>query len=244
MASGGSDRDEHQGLRRISTGATVGLSAGIVGLILPVGLFLLASYSPSTFFLSPSSLIQLTAILALAGAILFAVSLTFYRMGFWSLMSFDHRFWAASALCLLGTVGVILVILPMALAFASSDVMASCIQGAPTKALVCLDSAAPLASYLGTLGVWMLWVGGLGVVVGIGLASVRYRQLWLIAGAGLYAVLLLVMVAPILGVLLPSDLVYPFFLLPFLVLLAPALISKGSRRAVSGEFDGRVLPSG
>jgi hypothetical protein len=220
---------ESTGLGRIATGSSVGLSAGIVGLALPVTLFLFAHYSPGTVLPSASELVQVTAILALAGAILFAISLTFYRWGFWSLQSIDRRFWVASVLCLLGTIGVVLVILPMAIAFTASGAMAGCIEASPLQALTCLSAAAPLVWYLGIAGVWLLWIGGLGVVVGIGLASVRYNQGWLGAGAGLYALLLLGLLGPILGLVFPiGGLVYPILALPLLVLIAPALISYGS----------------
>jgi hypothetical protein len=223
---------EPLGLRRIVAGSTIGLAAGIVGLALPVTLFFLADYSPGTILLSPSNLIQVTAILALAGAILFAISLTLYRWGFWSLQSVDRRFWAASALCLLGTVGVILIVLPMALAFTASDAMASCIQNAPTKALACLNAAAPLDSVVALAGFWLIWLGGLGIVVGIGLISVRYRESYLGVGAGLYALLLLGILTPVLGLVFPLEgLVYSIFALPVLVLLAPVLISYGSHRS-------------
>src|SRR5277367_1087856 len=99
--------DESRGLQRIVTGSSVGLAAGVVGLALPVSLYILATYSPGTLVLTTSQLVQITAILALAGAVLFAISLTFYRWGFWALQSADRRFWAASVLCLLGTVGVV-----------------------------------------------------------------------------------------------------------------------------------------
>jgi hypothetical protein len=224
---------ESKGVRRLATGSTVGLAAGIVGLFLPVTLILLATYFPGTIFLTGRQLIEVTAVLALGGAILFAVSLTLYRWGFWSLQTIDRRFWVASALCLLGMIGVVLVVFPMALAFVSSDAMASCIQGAPTKALTCLNSTAPLAGDLGLAGIWLLWIGGLGVVVGIGLASLRYREVWLTAGAVAYSLLLLGLIAPALALVFPVDgLVYPVLAIPLLILLAPALISHGSHRAM------------
>src|SRR4029077_8294901 len=105
-------------------------------------------------YLSASTLIQVTAIMAIAGAILFAISLIVYRIGFGSLRVTDPRFWVASALCMVGTVGVVLFLLPIALAFTASDVMASCIRWAPTKALSCLRTAAPLAADVGVAGFW------------------------------------------------------------------------------------------
>jgi hypothetical protein len=230
---------ESKGLQRIVAGSTVGLAAGIVGLALPVTLYLLADYSPGTITFSAADLIKATAVLALAGAILFAISLMLYRWGFWSLQGVDRRFWTASVLCLVGMIGVVLIVLPMAVAFTASDSMANCIQNTPTKVLACLDSAAPLASYVALAGFWLIWIGGLGIVVGIGLISVRYREGYLGVGAGLYALLLLGIITPVLGLVFPLEgLVYSVLALPVLVLLAPALISYGSHRLFgSAEID-------
>ena len=225
--------DEPKGLRRIAVGSMIGLAAGIAGLVLPVALILLATYAPGTLFLPGPQLVQVTAIMALAGAILFAVSLLVYRLGFAALGPYDHRFWSASILCLVGTVGVLLIVVAIALAFVSSNAMADCIQGAPTKALTCLHTAAPLSAYSGIVGAWLLWLGGLGIVVGIALAGIRYRGGWFYGGAGLYALLLLGLLAPVLGLLFPvSALTYPILAAPALALIAPAAIFEGSNRAL------------
>lgn len=221
---------EGKGMRRLEMGSTLGMVAGAVGLALPFVLFLWTSYGPYGSELSPADWIRLAAVLTLGGAILFAVSLLLYRSAFSSLRAGDARFWVASILCMLGTVGVILLVLPMALAFLASGAMANCIQGAPTKALVCLDSAAPLASFLGTAGFWLLWLGGLGIVVGISLTSVRYRQPWLTAGAALYALILLALVGPLIGPIARlGGPQYEVLALPLLVLLAPIAIYHGAR---------------
>ena len=226
--------DESSGLSRIATGSTVGLAAGIVGLALPVTLLVLASYRPGALPISASQLLQVTAVLALTGALLFAISLILYRFGFASLRTVDPRFWAASALCMLGTVGLVLIVLPIAIAFTSSDTMAACIQGAPTKAPACLRAAAPLASYIAEAGIWLVWIGGVGIVLGIGLASVRYREVWLSAGAALYALIILGLLAPGLSLLFPiGGLADAILALPVLVLLAPAVTSRGSHHAMS-----------
>lgn len=226
--------DGSRGLHRIATGSTVGLAAGVVGLVLPVTLLLLANYSPGTLLLTPAQLIQVTAILALAGALLFAISLLLYRFGFSSLRASDRRFWVASGLCMLGTVGIVLILVPIVVALTSSDPLVACLHGALTKAPACLRSSAPLASYAAVVGFWLLWLGGLGVVVGLGLASGRFRQAWLSAGAVLYAILLLGLVAPVLGLLVPiGGLEYPILALPVLVLLAPLVTSHGCHRVMS-----------
>jgi hypothetical protein len=225
--------DETRGLRRIAAGSMVGLAAGIVGLALPIGLFLLATYSPGTVLLSGPTLIEAAALLALAGTLLFALSLSLYRIGFWALQSYDRGFWSASVLCLLGTIGAVLIAVPIALAFLSSDAISNCIKGAPTHALTCLGSAAPLAASWAIVAFWLVWFGGLGVVVGIILAGRRYSQGWFYGSATLYALLLLGFVGPILGLLFPiGALTYPLILTPILILIAPAATIHGCRIAL------------
>jgi hypothetical protein len=228
---------EAKALWRFAAGSTIGLAAGITGLALPVALLLLASYSPSTIYLTGAQLVEVTAILALAGALLFALSLWVYRLGFSMLQRSDHRFYVASILAWIGTVGVLLVVVAIGVAFVSSGTMSGCIQAAPTNALACLHAAAPLASYSGVLGFWLVWLGGLGVVFGIALAGTRYRQPWFYGGAGVYSLLLLGLIAPALSLIFPVN--PPAFLLlatPVLAALGPAAIFHGARRSVGGHW--------
>jgi hypothetical protein len=225
--------DESKGLRRIATGATIGLAAGIAGLAFPVALILVATYGRGFIVLPGPELVQVTAIMALAGALLFAISLLVYRLGFRALRAYEPRFWSASILCLVGTIGVLLIVVAIGLAFVSSNAMANCIQGAPTKALTCLQTAAPLSSYSGVVGAWLLWLGAAGVVVGIGLTGARYRGGWLFGGAALYSLLLLGLLAPIIGLFVPlSELTYPLLAAPALALLAPATVLEGCNQAL------------
>jgi hypothetical protein len=240
---------ESQALWRFAAGSTVGLAAGVTGLVLPAALILLASYSPGTIYLTGTQLVEATAILALAGALLFAISLWIYRLGFSMLQRSDRRFIVASILAWVGTVGVLLVVVAIGIAFVSSGTMSGCIQSAPTNALACLRAAAPLASYSGAVGFWLVWLGGLGVVFGIGLAGTRYRQPWFYGGAGIYSLLLLGLIAPALSLVFPID--PPAFLLlatPALAALGPAAIFHGARRSVGGRWtrpsaDGRSTES-
>jgi hypothetical protein len=223
-----------KGLRRIEIGSILGLAAGVVGLALPIALVLLATYSPATIFLTGKQLIEVTAILAIAGALLFAICLIAFRLGFSTLRGFDRRFWSASVLCILGSVGVLLLVIPIGIAFASSDAIANCIRGAPSHALTCVRSVSPLASYWAVAAFWLLWLGGLGIVIGVGLAASRFHQAAFYGGAAVYAVLLLGLLAPALGLLFPvGSLTYPLLAAPFLILLASGLTLRGSRRAVA-----------
>jgi hypothetical protein len=233
MGGSESDREAHEGLRHIQKGSWIGLVAGIAALVLPVALVLIATYRPGTPFLQGANLIEATAVLALIGAILFAVSLYVYQIGFSALRAFDRRFWFASIFSLFGTAGALLVVVTIALALYSSNAIASCIQGAPSQALVCLHTAAPLASYSGAVGFWLVWLGGLGIVMGVSLAGARYHEPWLFGGATLYAFLLLGLLAPAVGILFPmAGLTYPILAAPIFALLAAALIFEGSKRAL------------
>jgi|HubBroStandDraft_1064217.scaffolds.fasta_scaffold313409_1 hypothetical protein len=228
---------EAKALWRFAAGSTIGLAAGVTGLALPIALILLASYSPGTIYLTGAQLVEATAILALAGALLFALSLWVYRLGFSMLQRSDKRFYVASVLAWIGTVGVLLVVVAIGIAFLSSGTMSGCIQAAPANSLACLHAAAPLASYSGVLGFWLVWLGGLGVVFGIGLAGTRYHQLWFYGGAGVYSLLLLGLIAPALSLVFPID--PPAFLLlatPLLAAFGPAAIFHGARRSVGGHW--------
>ena len=224
---------EARGLQRIAVGSIVGLAAGLNGLALPTALYVRASDSPGVLSLSPSALVQVTSLLALVGAILFAISLLLYRSGFKILRASDRRLWLASLLCGAGTVGVILLLLPILFAFIGSDTMANCVQGAPSKALACIGTSTPLVGGLATIGGWLLWAGGLGVVVGIFLTSVRYRQPSLMAGSALYALILLVLIGPLVGAL--GWLRLGVLAIPIMVLIAPIAVFYGNRRIAEAE---------
>src|SRR5208282_5319783 len=115
----GSEQDR-TGLFRIATGAGVGLAAAFL---------------------------DATALLILAGALLFLVSLFFYRRGFALLRKVDPRFTVASILCLIGTLGFILVLIAAVVIVGSASSLLSCISGQPTHALTCLRSGQPLGAY-------------------------------------------------------------------------------------------------
>jgi hypothetical protein len=234
MATGTSSErpDEQRGLRRFRLGAGFGLAGGVVGLVLPISLALLASYSSFGLVKFDASLIEFTAIFVLLGAILFAIALICYRLGFRALRAFDRWFALASILCLVGSVGLLLIALSTADALYYSPSIVQCIRGAPSSALSCLRSAQPLSAYSVAVGFWLAWLGGLGIVVGLALAGRRYRDGWLLGGGIGYALLLLVLIDPFAAQLFPvGGWQYPLLTLPVLALVAPALVFLGSRRA-------------
>jgi hypothetical protein len=228
--------DEPQGLRRFQTGAVFGLAGGVAGLVLPIAVNLLALYYPVGIFTFSATLVALTTILVLAGAILLAVSLIYYRFGFGALREFDRWFVGASVLCNIGSIGLLLIIVPTALALYSTPSMVQCIRDAPTHTLSCLGAIQPLFAYAVTVGFWLAWLGGLGIVVGLELGGRRYREARLFGGGATYALLLLVLIDPFVALLFPfGGWQYPLLTVPILALLAPLLVYAGSHRILGSR---------
>ncbi len=224
--------DEQKGLRRLRAGAAVGLVGGMIGLVLPVSLNLIALYRLFGLVAISSTLVQFTAVFVLVGAIVFAVSLMIYRFGFTALRKLDRWFFVASALAIVGSVGLVLLAVSTLSALYSTPSIVQCIQAAPSSALSCLRAAQPLTAYSAALGLWLAWLGGLGIVVGLSLAGRRYLDGWLLGGGVVYALLLLVLIAPLVSILFPlGGWQYPLLTVPVLALLAPALVYRGSRGA-------------
>ena len=227
-------REELSGLRRLGAGAGVGLAGGICSLILPFAFLWLASENPGGFFSYGTTLVRTISILVLAGAILFVLSLFLYRRGFAAFRHVDPRFATASVLCLVGSIGFLLLLVTAVLLFGASSEFVTCIHGAPSHALTCLSSSAPLGAYAGLAGFVLGWVGGLGIVLGVRLSGRRYRRTGISAGSFLYAVLLLVLVGPLVAALYAFP--YAVYLLaaaPFLLVLAPGLVLGGVLRVPS-----------
>ena len=231
-----------KGLRRFQTGALFGIVGGVTGLLLPVLLNLLAFYDPSGLIAYGATLVELTAVLVLTGAVFLAISLIYYRFGFGALRDYDRRFLGASILCNIGSIGLLLIIVPVALALYSTPSMVTCIRGAPSSALSCLGTIQPLFAYALVVGFWLAWLGGLGIVLGLELGARRYRQASLFGGGVTYALLLLVLIDPFVALLFPiGGWQYPVLTLPILALIAPAFVHAGSSRALEPRTLGRVV---
>jgi hypothetical protein len=223
-------RRQPRGLRRFKVGALFGLAGGLVGLVLPVTLNLLVFYPVFGLLTFDTMLIAFTGVFVLVGALLLAISLIFYRLGFTALRRFDRWFLTASVLCNIGSIGLVLIIASAAVALVSSPSLAACVQNAPTRALTCMQSIQPLTTWSVIAGFWLAWLGGLGIVIGLVLGGRRYRDGKLVTGGALYAVLLLVLIDPFVALLFPiGGWQYPLLTVPILALLAPVYVYVGSR---------------
>ena len=229
------------GLRRIRDGALVGFVAGAIGLALPLTLIVVASDGAAERLVTSRELVQLAALMTLISAVLFAVSLLLYRAGFARLRVSNRPVWLSTILCGFGTVGVILLVLPTIIALTGSDALLTCIQAAPSGAIRCLGTVAPVVGFEATIAGWLLWAGGLGIVVGLSLSSVQFRDHWLALGAALYAVILLVLVGPLVGPIAHfGGSEYGLLGLPVLALIAPLSILMGAGPMATARPRARV----
>lgn len=225
-------RDEDQrGARRLALGAGLGLAAAVLSIALPLIFLYLATYNPGGFFTFSSMLIEDLSILLLAGAILFLFSLFVYRRAFATLRQVESRFWIASVLCLIGSIGFLLIVILAAVILGSTSSLQSCLHGSPSHALSCLRSNQPIGAYSGLLGFALTWLGGLGIVLGLFFASHRFVRGALAGGAVLYLLLLLVLVGPFIALIysVPGT-QYLLLVAPVLAILAPALVLAGIRQ--------------
>lgn len=222
---------EKRGLFRIATGAGVGLAAAVLAMVFPVAFVLVASYDASGFLsLDQAAFIDATALLILAGAVLFLVSLFLYRRGFANLRKVDARFTAASVLCIVGTIGFLLILVAAIVIVGSASSLLSCVGGRPTHTLTCLRSGEPLGAYTALVGFWLGWLGGIGLVLGLSAGSSRFKTREIGVGAAFYAVLLLVLVGPFVSLVVSFPGVeYLLLLVPILSMLAPFFVYRGSR---------------
>jgi len=222
---------DRKGLYRIATGAAVGLAGALLAIVVPIAFLLIAAYSPGGFLsLHQAGFVEATALLILAGAILFLISLFLYRRGFALLRKVDARFTAASVLCIVGTLGFLLILVAAVVIIGSANSLLACVNGHPSHALTCLRSGEPLGAYTGLVGFWLGWLGGVGLVLGLSAGSSRFQARPMGVGAALYGVLLIALVGPFVSLVVAFPGVeYLLLLAPILSLLAPIFVYVGSR---------------
>ena len=224
--------EDRKGLFRIATGAGIGLAAALLAIVIPMGFLLAAAYAPGGFLsLHQTALIDAMAILILVGALLFLFSLMIYRRGFAHLRKVDSRFTVASILCLIGSIGFLLILIAAIAIAGSASSFLSCLNGQPTHALTCLRSGEPLGAYTGLVGFWLGWLGGVGIVLGLSAGSSRFRTREIGLGAALYAILLLLLVGPFISLVVSFPGAEAFLVLvPILAVLAPFFVFRGTGR--------------
>ncbi|HTT15640.1 MAG TPA: hypothetical protein VMG81_07715 [Thermoplasmata archaeon] len=216
---------DQKGALRLSTAAGLGLGGAILGIVLPIVFVLLATYNPGGFFTLAPQLVETTSILVLAGAILLLLSFFLYRRSFAALRKVDPRFYAASVLCLIGSIGFLLILVAAAFVVGNSSSLLSCVHGQPSHALSCLRSGEPLGAYTALVGFWLGWIGGVGLVLGLFFAGSRFQRGAISAGGALYALLLILLVGPFVSLVTTvPGIEYVVVLVPVFSIAAPALV--------------------
>lgn len=211
------------------------MAGGIIGVVLPVVFLWLTVHNPGGFFAYNTTLIDTTGFFVLAGAILLLVSLFLYRRGFALLRKVDARFGIASLLCIIGSIGFLLILVSAGILVGSSSSLITCLHQSPSGALSCIRSGQPLGADTGLVGFWLGWLGGLGIVVGLSMAGRRYRNSTVSGGAALYAILLLVLIGPFLSLLVVlPGIDYLLLVAPLFLVLGPGLVLGGTRRTLEG----------
>ncbi|MGI0070633.1 MAG: hypothetical protein ACRECT_00915 [Thermoplasmata archaeon] len=220
---------DEKGVRRLGLGAGLGFAGAVALIVLPLTFLFLAAHSPSGFFTFSSGFVEVTSILVIAGALLLLFSLLVYRRSFAALRKADSRFLAASILCIIGSVGFLLLLVTAAVVAGNTGSLLTCVRGQASHALSCLESGQPFGAVTALLGFLLGWLGGLGIVIGLFLAGGRFRA-GAFTGAGVvYALLLLLLVAPFLALFaaLPG-ISYLVLVAPIFAVVAPALALAGS----------------
>ena len=213
---------------RLRWGAWVGLVAAALALLLPsFALFLTGPEGPRTLGFG-TELVRATGLLVLLGATFFVVSLFLYRRAFAHLRKSAPEFALASALCLVGSVGFLLILVAAAYLTGSATSLESCFQGHPSNALSCMETNQPLGAYTAIVGFVLGWLGGGGFVLGLWLACDHFVERTIARGSVLYLLLLLLALGPFLELLftVPGG-GYLLLLLPLVGVAAPTLVLFG-----------------
>jgi hypothetical protein len=222
------------GRRRLSLGGAFGLTGALIGLVLPAAFLLGISYVPGGSIALGSTQVLVLTLLLVAGLLFLIVSFMAYRSAFSALRAAEPKFWSASLLCFVGSLGLLVILVASVAVSGSAANVADCARGSPSHALSCLragSSGELLGASLAVLGFWIAWVGGLGIVLGLGLEGRRARAPSLMAGAVAYALLLVVLVGPFAALFLSLPAAGALLVaLPALALIAPALVLLGARR--------------
>ncbi len=228
---------EEQGARRIALGATLALLGGALALVLPTTAIYLSSFAPTGLFSLAPNLFRLLGACVVGGALLFVAAFFLYRRGFAALRKVEGEFALASAFCLVGSVGFVLLLAMGLSLLGSSDSVVGCLHGQPTRALRCFAAAEPLGAGAGILGFVLGWVGGVGIVVGLWFVGARLGEPAVRAGALVYLALLAIVAAPFAVFATPfAGAQFLLLLVPVLTVAAPGLVLAGTvPRVVNAE---------
>jgi peptide-methionine (S)-S-oxide reductase len=240
--------EEAKGADLLRRGAVAGLGGATLSLVVPMASVYLALAHPGGVFGITPPFLRLTSLLVVAGASLLFVSFVLFRSGFAHLRHADRRFRVVSALCLVGSVGLLALVAAGLLVADQPGPVATCVVRPLGPVLTCLQSAAPYGADLGLAGFILSWLGGVGIVLGFVIGSTHFEPPELLLAAVAYGALLCVLVLPVEGALNPLPGVRDLLLAgPPLALAAPGLVllaSDGPLRPIGSDAEPVASPPG
>ena len=223
---------DEKGTQRLGLAAGLGFAGAVAAIVLPLAFLFVTAEYPGGFFVLDARLVEVTSILVLAGAILLLLSLFFYRRSFSALRKVDPRFYVASVLCILGSVGFLLLLVAAALVAGDTSGLLSCVSGHASHALSCLESGEPFGAATSVIGFLLGWIGGVGIMIGLFVAGSRFRAGALSGSGVVYGLLLFVLLIPLASLFVTvPGVAYLLLLAPLLALVGPALALAGSLEA-------------
>ena len=222
---------DRRGAGRLGIGAGLGFAGAFLAIVLPLLFLFVTAEFPGGFFVWNATLVEVSSVLVLAGAILLFLSLFFYRRSFAALRKVDPRFYVASILCIVGSLGFLLLLVVAAYVAGDTSSLLSCVSGHPSHALSCLESGERLGAITAIVGFLLGWLGGVGIMLGLLVAGSRFRSGALSASGALYGLLLLILLIPLVSLFVTvPDVAYLLILSPLLALVGPGLALSGSVR--------------
>jgi hypothetical protein len=191
------------GASRIKWGALLGILglvlaiSGVFIVILDVGFAAGGGIASSANFQTILNTIFLAVGIILAGVALAILSFVLYTLGFASLRKADTRFTAPMVLCVIGLIGLLLLLGFAGLYAASIHSALGCASTDTT----CQNSATSLPSGSSALlygGGFVAFLGLIGAILGLWRFGSRYQSTLAKVGSILYIIPVLAIIAPIL----------------------------------------------
>ncbi len=221
--------EEAKAAGTLRAGGAIGVASALLALALP-WVLLVGSSAATRLFVLNLSLLHAVGALALAGSLGVLVTFLLYRRAFTRLRHADPRLRAAVLLCRLGSIGTVALLAVFAWLLGGPGSLVRCLSGDPSDVYVCVRSSAPEVAWVAVTGFWLVWAGGVGVVVGLRLAGRHYRAETLGAAAALYGALLVLLLLPFVSlVYLLHGATYTGLVAALAGVAAPALVWQGAR---------------
>ncbi len=221
--------EEAKAARLLRVGSALAVAGSFLLLGGPTALLFLARRH--LYGLAPGAgrLVGWDGYFVIAGGIFVLLALLSYRRSFSHLKHADAALRPAAFLCLIGSLGALVLVVAGAYLTAGASGITGCLSGRSDHALACLRSADPTAGALAIAGFWLAWLGIVGVAGGLFLSGRHFRRGLVSAGGALFALLAADLLVPFVAVLARvPDGAYALAIAPFAAVLAGLLVLIGA----------------